>query len=450
MPWRIALVQGEGAPFDAVDFFGSFEHDRLDIISIAPPELQDTRADLVFVVTPSIEDAWFRSLSQTPAVSPVFAMLPANTNDALLRLAGEVTADFVIEPARPEEIWRRVTRILGEPSSSVSALEDRLMDEAGLRHLVGRDPAFRRVIAQIPLIARSNCSVLVTGETGTGKELCARAIHHLSRRRESPFIPIDCGAFPDQLFENEMFGHARGAYTDAHREQRGLVAMAEGGTLFLDEIDSLSPAAQAKLLRFLQERTYRPLGGDRFVQANVTIVAATNRHLESLVAEQTFRADLFFRLSVLRLHIIPLRERREDIGLLAQHFLDAICTEQGVPRKTIAPAALVELRHQAWPGNVRELHNVVQRAFVFAPGAQLLRSHIVSAQGGVAAAAEPRVGYRAARERALRAFERQYIIEMLTQHNGNITQAARGAGQDRRAFGRLVKRHGIDRLRLTT
>ena len=293
------------------------------------------------------------------------------------------------------------------------ALQARLTEEYGLRHLVGCDPAFVQVITQIPLIARSNCSVLLTGETGTGKELCARAIHHLGRRREFPFIPIDCGAFPDQLFENEMFGHARGAYTDAHREQRGLVAMAERGTLFLDEIDSLSPAAQAKLLRFLQERTYRPLGSDRFLQADVNVVAATNRSLEALVAEQKFRADLFFRVSVLRLHLIPLRERRDDIAPLAQHFLDDICRDQGVPRKTPTAAALAELSRQPWPGNVRELHNVVQRACVYADGVHLLASHIVSAQcGGPARGAVPDIApgtFRMARARVRP--RQQYVLQ---------------------------------------
>jgi DNA-binding NtrC family response regulator len=318
----------------------------------------------------------------------------------------------------------------------------------GLNQLVGRDPAFLRVVAQIPVVARSNRPVLVTGETGTGKELCARAVHHLGRRRDFPFIPIDCGAFPDQLFENELFGHERGAYTSADREHRGLIATAEGGTLFLDEIDSLSASGQAKLLRFLQERTYRPLGGSRVVHANVNVIAATNRDLEALVADQKFRADLYFRLSVLRLHMIPLRERRDDIPLLARHFLDSICDEDGVCRKAIGPFALMELRRQDWPGNVRELYNVVQRAFVGAEGVQMLPAHLFSPQQtetGRAAAAREDCGFRAARTRAIEDFERQYVREMLKRHNGNITQAARSAGQDRRAFGRLVKRHGIDR-----
>ncbi len=457
MPWRIAVVDGVGSPFDAASLMGSDWHDRLELIALPPSGVRDGQADLLLVV--ALVDAgertevWFRSLRDTPVAMPVFAVLPEQPGETLLRLTAELAADFVISPARRDEIHQRIARILGEPPTEVGALQNRLIDEIGLEHLVGRDPAFLRLIAQIPLVARSDRPVLITGETGTGKELCARAVHHLGKRRDFPFIPIDCGAVPDQLFENELFGHDRGAYTDAHRDQRGLIAMAEGGTLFLDEIDSLSASAQAKLLRFLQERTYRPLGGDRFLRANVNVLAATNRDLEALVSGQKFRADLFFRLSVLRLHMIPLRERRDDIPLLARHFLDAICAEDRVPCKVLAPSALVELCRQAWPGNVRELHNVVQRAFIYTQGTQLLPVHIASAQTGPAGeaddlagrAGEAGSGFRAARARAIEAFERQYVIEMLKEHKGNITQAARGAGQDRRAFGRLVKRHGIDR-----
>jgi DNA-binding NtrC family response regulator len=391
-------------------------------------------------------EALFRSFKNSPVPVPVLAVLPQHASDSLIRLVAEVAADFLMSPVRREEIRQRIHRILGEPATERSAIEDSLLGEMGLKQLVGRDPAFLRVVAEIPVLARSNRPVLVTGDTGTGKELCARALHHLGKRRDFPFIPIDCGAFPDQLFENEMFGHDRGAYTDAHREQRGLIALAEGGTLFLDEIDALSMSAQAKLLRFLQERTYRPLGGDRFVHADVNVIAATNRDLERLVDDQKFRTDLFFRLSVLRIHMIPLRERCDDIPVLARHFLEKICAEDRVPLKTLTPSAIAELRRQPWPGNVRELYNALQRACVYATGAQVLPVHINSAQTESAEGGRiVRGTFRTARARAIEAFERKYVIEMLKVHHGNITQAARGAGQDRRAFGRLVKRHKIDR-----
>jgi DNA-binding NtrC family response regulator len=278
--------------------------------------------------------------------------------------------------------------------------------------------------------------------------LSARAIHHLSRRRNFPFIAVDCSAFPDHLFENEMFGHARGAFTDAHRDQRGLIAMAERGTLFLDEVDSLSLPSQAKLLRFLQERTYRPLGADKFVRAEVNVLAATNRDLEKLVAEQRFRSDLFFRINVLRLHMIPLRERRSDIPLLARHFVDLLCAEHGQPVKSLTVAAIDELMRGDWPGNVRELYNVMHRAVVLAQGPEILPADIAAPGKELHRPDDdgPRPdGFRGARARAIEAFERSYVLDALKRHNGNITQSARYARQDRRAFGRLVKRYGINR-----
>ncbi len=451
---RVLIVHEGGLSTESPDVCASlitgFEPEWLEWRSFVPEQLRNCSADLIIPVAPAAAGAMvglLKWLRDNPIATPTFAILPEQASEELLQIASTVAADFVMRPARREEIIQRVTRILGRPGSEVEAVRDRLMDEMGLARLVGKDAAFLRVIEKIPLLARSNSPVLITGETGTGKEMCARAIHHLGRRRNLPFIPVDCGAFPDHLFENEMFGHARGAFTDAHRDQRGVIAMAEGGTLFLDEIDSLSQSSQAKLLRFLQERSYRPLGSDKFVRADVNVLTATNRDLDRMVRENRFRCDLFFRLNVLRLHVMPLRERRDDIPILARHFLDSLCSEEGVPRKVLAPATLIELQRAEWPGNVRELYNVMQRAFVFAQGAQVLPAHIAPPETrGTEVLDEPDdCGFRRARARAIEVFERHYLLETLRQHNGNITQAARYAQQDRRAFGRLVKRHKIDR-----
>jgi two-component system response regulator GlrR len=250
---------------------------------------------------------------------------------------------------------------------------------------------------------------------------------------------------PDHLFENELFGHARGAFTDAHGDQKGLVAMADRGTLFLDEVDALPLTAQAKLLRFLQERTFKPLGADRFQRAEVNVLAATNRSLESLVREQRFRADLYFRLNVLTLHMDPLRQRREDIGLLAQHFADAICAEQALARVIVTPPAIRRLMYYDWPGNVRELHNVMQRAVVCADGGPIRPCDVVFAPGGERHEEESPEGwsFRQARAHVIESFERSYVGELLQRHDGNITRAARAAQKERRAFGRLAKKYGI-------
>jgi DNA-binding NtrC family response regulator len=294
-------------------------------------------------------------------------------------------------------------------------------------------------------VACCHTPILITGETGTGKELCARAIHHLSSRRHFPFIPVDCAALPEQLFESEMFGHARGAFTDAHRDQKGLVALAGDGTLFLDEVDSLSITAQSKLLRLLQEHTYRPVGSERFVPTSASIMAACNQNLERLVPERKFRSDLFFRLNVLRLQLPPLRERRSDVAVLARYFLETLAVEHGTPRKNIAPALLQMLTAYDWPGNVRELYNVLQRAVVFCPGTKIQLADMADLP---AAAQSPKpVGgnFREERARAVTSFERNYIEEMLRRAAGNVTQAARLAGKDRRVFGRLMKRHNVRR-----
>jgi DNA-binding NtrC family response regulator len=301
-----------------------------------------------------------------------------------------------------------------------------------------------RVIEQIRLAARSNCSVVVTGETGTGKELCARALHHLSARRHRPFIPVDCAAFPENLFESEMFGHVRGAFTDAHRDQKGLIDLAAGGTLFLDEIDSLGLTLQAKLLRFIQDRRYRPVGSARFLDADVRVIAATNKDLEMLLREGNFRSDLFFRLNVVTLHMVALRERRSDIPILARHFLRALAQENSTTKKILQPTALRRLVEYDWPGNVRELYNVIQRADVFSAGRQIQ----IDALGGSAAdpVATSSIGnFREARARTIEAFERNFVMDALRKADGNVTRAARLAQKDRRVFGRLMKRYDIRR-----
>jgi DNA-binding NtrC family response regulator len=380
------------------------------------------------------------------------AVLRECADSALIRLAIEAADDFVFAPIRPSELCHRVVRLLGRGASatasgatdaSVSRLKEKLAQEAALAGLVGRDPVFLKTVAKIPVVARSPGPVLIVGETGTGKELCARAVHSLGPRSSYPFIPVDCATLPDHLFESEVFGHVSGAFTDARRDQKGLVALAEGGTLFLDEINSLSLPAQSKLLRFLQERTYRPLGASSFAKASLNVVAATNRDLETLVRNNQFRSDLFFRLNVFRLDMAPLRERREDIALLAHHFASAICAEHGMARKTLALSTLRRLQQQDWPGNVRELYNTIQRALFFSSGPVILPSDI--SDGSDEAAEDGFSPFRQARMRAIESFESRYVEDLMRQCDGNVSRAARLAQKDRRAFGRLVKRYHISR-----
>ena len=413
----------------------------------APPHPGGPRPDVVLLEASETTErvrSGLRWVESVASATPTLAVLPDGIDEAALTATARLVDDFVLWPAAVREVRERLARLLAPASrTDLESAQSRLTAELGLRNLIGRDPAFLAMLAKLPRIAQADSNVLITGETGTGKELCARAIHHLSARRHAPFIAVDSGALPDSLFENELFGHAAGAFTDARTEQRGLAALAEGGTLFLDEIDALSRALQSKLLRFLEERTFKPLGSERFRRADVRLVAASNRDVEAIVRTGAFRSDLYFRLNVLSVHIPPLRDRREDIVMVAQHLLESQ-TEPGARPHSLAPSALRKLTLHHWPGNVRELLNVVQRAIVFADGlvihARDIELPVLDVEGEA-----PVSGFRQARAEALARFERAFVEGLLRKHAGNITRAAREAGKDRRAFGRLAKKLGLSR-----
>jgi DNA-binding NtrC family response regulator len=319
----------------------------------------------------------------------------------------------------------------------------------GLDGLWGESPPFLQMLERIPRLAGADAPVMITGETGTGKELVARALHDRSSRKGRPFVPLNCGAMPETLVENELFGHVRGAFTDASSNETGLLAEADGGTLFLDEVDALGPAAQVKLLRFLQTWEYRPLGSSRTRRADLRICAATNADLAGLVAERRFRQDLFYRLDILRLHLPPLRERPGDVALLARRFLDRYAARHGRAPLRFAPEALTRLARHAWPGNVRELEAVVQRAVLLSSGPVLQAEDLdLPALASDAAAAESGPGgasLRRVRARAVEQAERSCLIEALAAHAGNVSRAARSVGKERRTFQRLMRKHAIER-----
>jgi DNA-binding NtrC family response regulator len=366
-------------------------------------------------------------------------VLPDQADFKLIQLASAVADDFLLWPIRKDELRERLSRILGLQPAHLESIAQRLTIEVGLTQLVGKDPVFVSIINQLPSMAENDVPVLIDGETGTGKDLCAQALHFLSGRRSCPFVPVDCGAIPDHLFENEIFGHVRGAFTDAHDSQSGLAALAERGTLFLDEVDTLSPLNQIKLLRFLQERSYRPLGGQNFQKADVRIIAATNSNLEKCVEKGDFRSDLYFRLNVLRLSLPPLRERRLDIPLLTVSHLQSLRTSP----PSITPSAMRVLQSYDWPGNIRELFNIIHRALIQSEGRLIHARHIDIAPSQIAPRSQP-ASFIEARSHVIESFERRYLKEILARHNGNITQAAREADKERRAFGRLVKKYNID------
>jgi DNA-binding NtrC family response regulator len=326
------------------------------------------------------------------------------------------------------------------------ALIQRLRDTQAVAQLVGDDPSFRAAIAVLPIAARSDATVLVSGETGTGKELVARALHYLSARAPHPFVAVNCGSLTDTLLEDELFGHERGAFTDAQQRRAGLIAQAERGTLFLDEIDSLTARGQVALLRVLQDRVFRPLGSQREVTAEVRFVAATNASLTTLVESGLFRADLYYRLCVFTIDLPPLRERPGDILPLAEHFL-ARHAPAGAGRLTLSPAAAAVLAAFPWPGNARELENVMLRATRLCEGTVIgvadLKLPIRTPVEPAADATDLSHGYQALKRRAVSAFEREYLTRLMHETGGNVTRAARLAGKERRDLGRLLKKHGL-------
>lgn len=308
--------------------------------------------------------------------------------------------------------------------------------------IVGRSLPFRDALARIERLAPYDVPVLIEGETGSGKEVAVRLLHYLSRRAARPFVPVNAGAVVDGLVENELFGHAAGAYTDAKARVKGLVETAEGGTLFLDEIDALSSHGQVALLRFLQDGSYRPVGTGRDLTADVRVVAATNADLDSLLRAGSFRRDLFYRLSGVVVRIPPLRERVVDILPLAEHFL-ADCNARlgAMTARTIGPELAGWLLSQSWPGNVRELRSMIENRFIMC-------DHDVLTPPGRPAADVPAsapAGLSEAKARLISAFERHYLTRLMSRCEGNVSRAAASAGKERKTFSRLLRKYGIER-----
>jgi len=307
--------------------------------------------------------------------------------------------------------------------------------------LIGESPCFLAEVRKLPRVAQCDASVLIAGETGTGKELCAKAIHSLSPRSGGCFTPLNCGAVPVDLLENELFGHERGAFTGAALARTGLIHETQGGTLFLDEIDCLPSAAQVKLLRLLQEKEYRPLGSGKMRQADIRVIAATNVDLQEALNQGRLRRDLYYRLNIFSLTLPPLRERLQDIPLLARHFLAKYSTRFCKSVKDFAVDAMKKLLLHPWPGNVRELEHVVERATALTnePVIQAADIDLPHTTDG-----HVPESFQEAKARMIAQFERTYVQGLLLTHQGNITRAAEAAQKNRRAFWELIRKHRID------
>ena len=353
--------------------------------------------------------------------------------------------DFLSCPFQDGELFLRVKRLLQAKSLERDSLDIRpSVARPQVGSMVGESEAFVRAMEKVAPLARAKAPVLILGETGTGKELFARALHYDGPRHGKPFIPLNCGALPDHLFENELFGHIKGAFTDASSAEKGLIAEAEGGTLFLDEVDALSQAGQVKLLRFLQDGEYRPVGSARSVNADVRVIAATNADLKERVEGKLFREDLYYRLNSLSLSIPSLRDRVEDVVALTEHFLERYATEQGQRVCVISSDALDKLMTYSWPGNVRELESVITRALTFTRF-PILKAQDIELPSGPGDESPQTRSLREAKTRTIEDFERRYLASLLAQHRGNVTHAAKAAGKERRSFQRLLRKHNLNR-----
>jgi DNA-binding NtrC family response regulator len=360
--------------------------------------------------------------------------------------------DYITKPFRKERILLTIERALDWQALRREnvALRDSLSQQKPFPSIIGSSPTIISILDKIKQVAGSSATILIEGESGTGKELVAQAIHVYSNRREGPFVTIDCTAIPEQIIESELFGHEKGAFTGAWKEKKGLVDEATGGTLFLDEIGELNTIMQGKLLRLLQDNAYKPVGSLNTKHADVRFVAATNRNLKDLVNQKQFRADLFYRLNVIRFHLPPLRERREDIPLLVRYLMEKFSKLNKKTVKDIEPKAMAMLMTRQWLGNVRELENVIERGVILSRSDQMSIEDLVtdgSFETSNAGSVDEKVfhlPFKEAKDQVIKTFHRQYIQSLLQQTKGNISKAAELAGVQRQYLHRIIKEEQID------
>jgi len=390
-------------------------------------------------------------LRRTRALSsqPVFILLTAyGSIEAAVEAMKQGAYDFLTKPVNLDRLEILLKRALRERKleSDNLALRRELDEHFGLENIVGRSPPMQEVFDMIRQVAPTRATVLIEGESGTGKELVARAIHRLSPRAAGPFVAVHCAALAPSLLESELFGHEKGAFTGAVEMRRGRFEMADGGTIFLDEVAEIDPSVQVKILRVLEERAFERVGGEQTIEVDVRLLAATNRNLEEMVRQGRFREDLFFRLHVVKILLPPLRERREDIPLLCDHFLRLFARENHKQIEGITPEAMEILVNYDWPGNVRELRNVIERMVVMARGSRVgvreLPPEIRRRSSGTTGAAPVSL-----RRMTLREAERRLIADALRAQGGNRTRAAEQLGISRRTLHRKIKEYHLEEVK---
>ena len=383
---------------------------------------------------------------------PVIIFTAFATIESAVEAVKEGAFDYLPKPFSVDQLKLAVDRALRHRKLAQEnrRLREQLQTTYQFENIVGRSQAMTQVFELVAKAARSEANILVSGESGTGKELIARAIHANSGRARQAFVPVDCASLPENLLESELFGHEKGAFTGAVKTKPGLLEVAHQGTIFLDEIAELPMSLQVKLLRALQERQVRRVGGTKLIDVDARLVSATNRDLKEAVTSARFREDLYYRVNVISIHLPPLRERRGDVTLLAHHFFKKFIRTGESSLRGISPEALSMLEAYAWPGNVRELQNIIERACALAEGEWItpkdLPEHLRSSRAGSPAPMIPTATHlplKDAKEEWVRQLERVYLSDLLKRHDGNVSQAAKDAGIDRKTLHRLISKYGI-------
>jgi DNA-binding NtrC family response regulator len=363
-------------------------------------------------------------------------------------------SDFLEKPVIPEKLFHVLRRIFEERQlkREVVALRADLLRRYRFENLVGKHPKMQSVFNLIESLSGMDSSVLVTGETGTGKDMVARAIHFHSNRKNGPFVAINCAAVPETLLESELFGYERGAFTGAQRRKQGKLEQADGGTLFLDEIADMPYALQSKLLRTIQEKKIERLGGNRLISLDFRIIAATNKDLSQELTSNRFRLDLYYRINVVPIHLPPLRERLEDIPLLTEHLLEKLGRANNRPRLRLTQTAMLNLMNHSWPGNVRELENVLERAMIVAQNDLIddipfspSPAQACADSGGTPLEFDPNLPLKVVRDQALALVEKQYFVQLLRKNKGSVGLTAADAQVDPRTVLRKLRQLGLVR-----
>ena len=417
--------------------------------------LESERPDLLLtdLKMPGVDGmALLRHARQLDPHMPVIIFTAFATIESAVAAVKDGAFDYLAKPFSVDQLRLAVDRALAQRRLALEnlRLREQLQTTYGLENIVGRSPAMTQVFELVRKAARSEANILIVGESGTGKELIARAIHANSPRAAEAFVPVDCASLPENLLESELFGHEKGAFTGAVRTKPGLIEVAHRGTLFLDEIAELPASLQVKLLRALQEREIRRVGGTRQIEVDVRLVSATNRNLREAVASGQFREELYYRVNVIAIELPPLRERKGDVTLLVHTFLKKFARGRETPLRGFDPEAMRVLEAYPWPGNVRELQNIVERACALAEEETVtprdLPDHLrapLPAAPQISAPAGADLPLKDAKADWLKQMETAYLQDLLRRHGGNVSQAARAAGIDRKTFHRLINKYKL-------